>query len=261
MPTALPSIPWRRALAILLLGTSCLAAEIQRAPDAPQPKSPADSAACVRVPAGFRLELVASEPLIQEPSCIAFDEFGRLFVTELHGYNVEGGIWMSRNSTRPANWIPRCDAYAGKFMGGEVAEQAKRLQYGKLKLLTDTDGDGKMDKAEVWADDLPSAYGVIPAYGGVVVVAAPDIIFLADRDGDGKAEVRKTLYTGFHKREMERGINNPRRGPDNWIYIGAGGHGGTIERPETIFPRPAGAKPLPTVELGHSDFRINLGDG
>ena len=257
MPTALPSIAWRRALAILLLGTSCLAAEIQRAPDAPQPKSPADSAACVRVPAGFRLELVASEPLIQEPSCIAFDEFGRLFVTELHGYNVEGELDVAKlNKTGKLDTEVR--RLRWEFMGGEVAEQAKRLQYGKLKLLTDTDGDGKMDKAEVWADDLPSAYGVIPAYGGAVVVAAPDIIFLADRDGDGKAEVRKTLYTGFHKREMERGINNPRRGPDNWIYIGAGGHGGTIERPDTIFPRPAGAKPLPTVELGHSDFRINL---
>ena len=243
------------AIILFLLKGLAHAAEIQPADDAPQPLSPAESMAKMRLPEGFRIELVASEPLIQEPSCIAFDEFGRLFATELHGYNVEGELDVAElNKTGKLDTEVR--RLRWEFMGGKIAEQAKVLQYGKLKMLSDTDGDGRMDKADLWADNLPPAYGVIPAYGGVVVVAAPDILFLADRDGDGKAEVRKTLYTGFHKREMERGINNPRRGPDNWIYVGAGGHGGTIERPESLLEDEA--DPLPPVQLGHSDFRINL---
>lgn len=237
-----------------------VADEIPRAADAPQPLAPADSAKRFRLPDGFRIELVACEPLIQEPSCIAFDEYGRMFVTELHGYNVEGELDVAElnksgkldREVRRLRW---------EFLGGDIAEQAKTLQYGKLKVLYDTDGDGQMDRAELWADDLPPAYGCIAAYGGVVVVAAPDILFLADRDGDGKVDVRRTLYTGFHKREMERGINNPRRGPDNWIYIGAGGHGGTIERPAAVpglEPAADQQTPRATVDLSHSDFRINL---
>ncbi len=64
--------------------------QIEPAGDAPQPKSPEASKAEVEIPEGFRLELVASEPLIKEPSCIAFDARGHLFVSELHGYNIEG---------------------------------------------------------------------------------------------------------------------------------------------------------------------------
>lgn len=239
----------------LLAAHACLAAEIERAPDAPQPLSPTESANRMQLPAGFRIELVASEPLIQEPSCLAFDEYGRLFVTELHGYNVEGELDVAElNKTGKLDKEVR--RLRWEFLGGDVAEQAKQRQFGKLKLLEDLDGDGRMDRAHVWATDLPPAYGVIPAHGGVVVVAAPDILFFADRDGDGKAEVRKTIFSGFHKREMERGINNPRRGPDNWIYVGAGGHGGTIRRPQAIQDDPAEA--LPPVALGHSDFRINV---
>ena len=255
------SLRLRNRVCLLLCLLLCLlchvssAAEIERAADAPQPLSPEESASRMRLPDGFRIELVASEPLIQEPSCIAFDEYGRLFVTELHGYNVEGELdVVELNKTGKLDREVR--RLRWEFIGGEVAEKAKQLQFGKLKLLTDKDGDGRMDSAEVWADDLPPAYGVIPAHGGVVVVAAPDILFFADRDGDGKADVRKTIFTGFHKREMERGINNPRRGPDNWIYVGAGGHGGTIRRPESIYDDDA--KELPPVELSHSDFRINL---
>ena len=244
-----------RLLLIWLLAGTLHSGEIERAADSPQPKSPAESAACIRLPEGFRIELVASEPLIQEPSCIAFDEYGRLFVTELHGYNVEGELDVKElNKTGKLDKEVR--RLRWEFMDGEVAKKAKQLQYGKLKMLTDKDGDGQMDSADVWADDLPPAYGVIPAYVGVVVVAAPDILFLADRDGDGKAEVRRTLFTGFHKREMERGINNPRLGPDHWIYVGAGRHAATIRRPEGIGDRES--KELPPVKLGNSDFRINL---
>jgi putative membrane-bound dehydrogenase-like protein len=220
-------------------------AEIEPAADAPQPMTPPESAAKMRLPKGFRIDLVASEPLVQDPSCIAFDERGRLFVCELHGYNIEGHLDVTElNKTGVLDKKVRRIRW--ELEGGKIAEAAAKLQYGVVKLLTDTDGDGVMDEAKVWAKGLPPCYGVIPARGGVIVVCAPDIIYLADRDNDGEPEVRETLFTGFRTRVLERGINNPRWGLDNWIYVGAGGDGGTIRGPHL-------AKP---VVLQNSDFRI-----
>jgi putative membrane-bound dehydrogenase-like protein len=224
---------------------SITCADIEPAADAPQPMTPQESAAKIRLPKGFRIELVASEPLVQDPSCITFDERGRLFVCELHGYNIEGHLDVTElnrtgvldNEVRRIRW---------ELEGGRIAKAAAMLQHGVVKLLTDTNDDGVMDEAIVWANDLPPCYGVVPARGGVIVVCAPDIIYLADRDGDGKPEIRETLFTGFGTRVLERGINNPHWGLDNWIYVGAGGDGGTIRGPHL-------AKP---VELQHSDFRI-----
>ncbi len=218
---------------------------IQPAADAPKPMTPAESAAKIRLPAGFRIELVASEPLIQDPSCIAFDERGRLFVCELHGYNTEGHIDVA-DLNKTGVLDKKVRRIRWELQGGKIAEEAARRQYGVVKLVIDAGGDGVMDKAEVWAKDLPPCYGVVPANGGIIVVCAPDIVFLADRDGDGKPEIREVLFTGFRTQVLERGINNPRWGLDNWIYVGAGGTGGTIRGPRL-------AKP---VELRHADFRI-----
>ncbi|MEO1997706.1 MAG: hypothetical protein ABGZ17_20785, partial [Planctomycetaceae bacterium] len=221
------------------------ASRIPQAADAPQPMTPAESAARIRLPDGFHIELVASEPVIQDPSCIAFDERGRLFVCELHGYNVEGHLDVSEfNKTGVLDKKVR--RLRWELMGGKIAEQARALQYGVVKLLSDTDGDGVMDRAEVWADDLPPCYGVLAARGGVIVVCAPHIVYLADTDDDGRVDVRETLYTGFQATVLERGINNPRWGLDNWIYVGAGRHAATIRGPRLAQP----------VVLGNQDFRI-----
>ena len=197
------------------------------------------------LPKGFQIDLVASEPVVKEPSGIAFDEHGRVFVCELHGYNIEGHI-----DTQELNKTGKLDKTVRRirweFKGGEIAEEAARQQFGVVKLLTDTDGDGIMDKAEVWADDLPPCYGIVAARGGVIVACAPHIMFFADRDGDGKPEVRETLYTGFKVNTIERGINNPIWGLDDWIYVGSGSGGGTI----------TGPKLKGRFELGGSDFRI-----
>ena len=220
-------------------------APIQPAGDAPQPMSPSKSAAAIKLPAGFRIELVASEPVVTDPSCIAFDEKGRLFVSELHGYNIEGHIDVTElNKTGVLDKQVRRIRW--ELEGGRIADQAAKLQYGVVKLLRDTDADGIMDTAVVWADDLPPCYGLVPALGGIIVACAPDIVFLADRDGDGKPEIRETLFTGFRTQVLERGINNPRWGLDNWIYVGAGGTGGTITGPRL----------KRAVVLPHSDFRI-----
>ena len=220
-------------------------ARIQPAEDAPQPLAPGESAKRIRLPEGFQINLVASEPVVKEPSGIAFDEHGRVFVCELHGYNIEGHI-----DTQELNKTGKLDKTVRRirweFKGGKIAEEAAKQQYGVVKLLADTDGDGVMDKAEVWADDIPPCYGIVAARGGIIVACAPHILFFADRDGDGKPDVRETLYTGFKVNTIERGINNPIWGLDGWIYVGSGSGGGTI----------TGPKLKGQFELGGSDFRI-----
>ncbi len=103
-----------------------------------------------------------------------------------------------------------------------------------------------MDKAEVWADRLPACFGICPARGGIIVVCAPDIVFLADRDGDGQAEVREVLFTGFSTGVLDRRMGTPQWGLDDWIYIGRSHADATITGPH--LPNP--------VQLPNTDFRI-----
>jgi putative membrane-bound dehydrogenase-like protein len=220
-----------------------VADEIQPASNRPQPKAPEESARCVMLPHGFRLDLVAAEPLVREPTAIAFNERGQIFACEIHGYNLDGYLdIIELNKTGKLDREVRRVRHATR----ESQEAAKNETYGTVKLLRDTDGDGRIDVADVWADRLPPCYGVISVRGGVIVVCAPDILYLADGDGDGVAEVRETLFSGFAREYIERGINNPRWGPDNWIYCAAGGGGGTISGPK--LPKPA--------PIGHTDFRF-----
>lgn len=204
--------------------------------------APAASAACFRLPDELRIDLVASEPLVQDPSGICFDSRGRLFVCELHGYNLEGHLDIVE-----LNRTGNLDKQVRRIrVEGQTLQAAREGRTGTVKLLQDTDGDGRMDRAIVWADDLPSCYGIVSARDGVIAICSPDIVFLADRDGDGRAEIRETLFTGFRCELMERRINSPRWAMDGWIYVSAGGAGGTITGPHLKGP----------VTLGNTDFRI-----
>ena len=226
----------------ILVGWFPLAdAVITKPADAPKPHSPEDSAKLVKLPAGFRLELVATEPVISQPSGVCWDSQGRLFVCELHGYNLEG-----QYDVEALNKTGKLDRVVRRLAAPpEAIRKAEEDQHGVVKLLRDLDGDGHMDEAVVWADDLPPCLGIVPARDGVIVTAEPDIIFLADRDGDGKAEIRETLFTGFRVSVLERRINQPRWGPDDWIYAGRG-RGGHITG--LRLPKP--------VDLPGSDFRF-----
>jgi putative membrane-bound dehydrogenase-like protein len=225
-----------------LLAGAALHAQIPPPTDAPKPLTPEQTAASYRLPPGFLLEVVAGEPLIASPSAVCWDERGRMFVTELHGYNLPGQLDIEE-----ANRSGKLDTEVRRVQADKkFYEAAKRGTYGVVKLLRDTDGDGRMDAADTWATNLPPAYGLVPARGGVIVACAPDIVFLADRDGDGRAEVRETLFTGFPTGELERGINTPQWGADGWIYFGRGWGGGKITGPHLKSP----------VQLPGADFRI-----
>lgn len=188
------------------------------------------------------MELAASEPGIESPSGVCWDERGRMFVTELHGYNLEGQL-----DIEALNKTGVLDTEVRRVQADERFKRAAEPgTYGVVKRLGDSNGDGRMDRVDVWATDLPPAYGLVPARGGVIVACAPHILYLADRDGDGRAEVRETLFTGFPTRVIERGVNAPQWGLDGWIYFGRGGGGGRITGPHLRAP----------VDLPHSDFRI-----
>jgi putative membrane-bound dehydrogenase-like protein len=166
------------AVLVLLVGGGSLA----RRADGP-PYSPADSMATMQVEAGYRIELVASEPDLESPVAMDFDEQGRLFVVEMPGYPLD---------TQPT---------------------------GRIKLLEDTDGDGRYETSRVFADKLVLPTGVMRWKKGVLVTAAPDLLYLEDTDGDGRADVRTVVITGFAFTNPQHMVNGPLYGLDNWIYL------------------------------------------
>ncbi len=216
--------------------------QVEPATDGPKPLSPMESAQAFQVPEGFRIDLVASEPLIQAPSGVCWDAQGRIYVSELHGYNLEG-----QYDIEALNKTGQLDRVVRRIQADAAAkEKAEAGTYGRIKRLEDLDGDGRMDQMRMFARDLPPCYGMVPAREGLIAVCAPHIYYLADRDGDGVAEVREVLYTGFDAGILERRINAPQWGLDNWIYVGGGGRGGEITGPYLAEP----------VMLGRTDFRI-----
>ena len=113
--------------------------------------------------------------------------------------------------------------------------------------LEDTDGDGRYDKRTVFADQLNFPNGIFPWGKGVLVTAAPDILYLADTDSDGRADKREVLYTGFREGNQQHRPNGLVRGLDNWIYCAGGGDSaGLVPSTKT------GKK----TNIGNRDFRI-----
>ena len=180
----LPDKVWRVSFQDLQLGTS------------PAPKSPEEALASFRLPPGFKIELVASEPLITDPVAFDWSADGKLWVVEMRDYPMG----MDGNG-KP---------------GGEV------------RILEDTDSDGRYDKVTVFLEGLRFPNGIMPWGKGVLVSAAPDIFYAEDTDSDGKADVRKLLYTGFKEGNQQHRINGFDYGLDNWIYAANGGSGGIV---------------------------------
>ncbi len=165
------------------------------------PKSPEEALKAFQVAPGFRVELVAAEPLVRSPVACDWDEDGRLYVIELPEYN----------------------AYAATRPHGK----------GRLVVLDDTDGDGVMDKRTVLADDLNYPTGLLCYDGGVYVGAAPELLYLKDTTGKGKADVRRVVLTGFGTDKAGEGqLNSFRWTLDNRILISTGLDGGELKGPD-----------------------------
>src|SRR5207253_1052479 len=97
---------------------------------------------------------------------------------------------------------------------------------GRVKFLESTKGDGKYDKATLFLDGLHYPTSVLPWRKGVIVSAAPDILYAEDTDGDGKADKVVPLYTGFQPGNPQHRVNGLVRGLDNWLYLANGDSGG-----------------------------------
>jgi mono/diheme cytochrome c family protein len=167
------------------------------------PPSPALSAGdelkTFQLAPGIRVELVACEPMVQHPVAVQFDQDGRMWVVEMRGYmpNLEG-----TGEDQPV---------------------------GRISILTDTDGDGRMDKSTVFLDGLVMPRAVIPVRNGALVGAPPHLWFCPDADGDGRADEKIEIARDFGAAidpnnvaigEPENKPNNPVWGHDNWVYFG-----------------------------------------
>jgi putative membrane-bound dehydrogenase-like protein len=97
---------------------------------------------------------------------------------------------------------------------------------GRIKILTDDDGDGRYDKATLFADGLPFPTGLHPWRDGAIIAAAPDILFLRATDGDDESDERTVLFTGFKPGNQQHRMNGFEWGLDGWIYGANGDSGG-----------------------------------
>lgn len=149
-------------------------------PPAP-PLSPAESLAALDVADGFAVDLVAAEPLVGDPVTATFAPDGALWVVEMRGY------------------MPDADGT------GELAP------VGVVAVLHDDDGDARADRRVEFATDLVLPRAVLPTRGGALVIAPPDLLFLADTDGDGRADERTVVDTGFV------GLDDPEHAPNGLV--------------------------------------------
>jgi putative membrane-bound dehydrogenase-like protein len=168
------------------------------------PYTPEQSIALMQIEDGFRVELVASEPDVQSPVAMEIDEHGRVFVVEMPGY--------------PLDVSPT----------------------GRVRLLEDTTGDGRLDRSVVFADNLVLPSGVMRWKRGILVTAAPDLVYFEDSNGDGRADIREVVLTGFPRANPQSAVNHPVFGLDNWIYIA---HSGGSE--PVIYPHLFGDRGAP----------------
>ena len=202
---ALPDKVERRSFTTLLAGLQ------------PPALSPEQSLKAIHVRAGFKVELVAQEPLVQDPIAFEWGADGKLWVVEMGDYPL--GV-------------------DGKGKPGGI-----------VRFLEDTNHDGIYDKSTVFLEGLNFPTGVTPWGKGVIVSAAPEIFYAEDTDGDGKADVRKTLFTGFNEGNQQHRVNGFDYGLDNWLYGANGDSGGKILTRSGV------------VDISGRDFRFRPGDG
>ncbi|MCB1061465.1 MAG: DUF1080 domain-containing protein [Verrucomicrobiae bacterium] len=153
------------------------------------PLSPEGSQAAWAIDGDYEMQLVAAEPLTCDPVDVVWDAQGRMFVAEMRDYPLppESGPLLSR-----------------------------------IRLLKDNDGDGKMDEAVTWADELDHVQGLLPMNGGLLATTRTAILFLKDTDGDDRADEITPLYISNEPKHNQLQVSCPRWGLDNAVYLNNG---------------------------------------
>jgi putative membrane-bound dehydrogenase-like protein len=168
----------------------------EKIPPAPA-LSPDEALKTFRLQRGFRIELVASEPMVEAPICIQFDPDGRLWVLEMRGY------------------MPNAD--------GKGESEPK----GRVSVLEDTNGDGRMDKSTVFLDGLVMPRAMTLVQDGLLLAEPPKLWFCRDTNGDGKCDDKEEVASDYAvqadpknglRANQEHTANGLLRALDNWIY-------------------------------------------
>lgn len=180
--------------------------------------APTEALLSLKTTAGYRVELAASEPLTESPVAIAFGPDGRLWVAEMNDY-PQG----------------RAEGESG----------------GQIRCVYDDNHDGQFDRSEIFLTGIPFPTGVTVWRNGLLVCAAPDVLYAEDINGDGKADKVEKLLTGFATHNFQARVNSLEYGLDGWVYGSCGLFGGQITSMKT------GA----TLALGQRDFRFNPDTG
>lgn len=158
------------------------------------PRSPEEALKSFKIHDDFQIDLVAAEPLLRDPVAMCFDERGRAYVVEMPEYN-----------------------------------DANKEGYSSVKLLEDTNGDGKFDKSYPFLSNLTLPSAVFCYKGGVFVGAPPYVYYCKDTNDDGIADVKDIVMTGFGRDRGDEGmINSFRWGLDNRIHFSTGIDGGIV---------------------------------
>lgn len=180
------------------------------------PSRAADTVKQLELHPGFSVSVVASEPLVSKPIAVNWDARGRLWVAETPEYP---------NGRRPTIAEPWKET--GVLKPGEY----ERPAIDRISILSDTDGDGVMDKKVVFYEGLELVTGFCFHKDGIIVLHQPDIVWLRDTDGDDKADKQERLYTGFTPGDTHFVANHLIPAPDGWIYVSMGG-GENVKKPD-----------------------------
>ncbi|QDU99012.1 PVC-type heme-binding CxxCH protein [Lignipirellula cremea] len=184
-----------------------------------RPRSIEASLRSIELPEGFTAQLVAAEPLVMDPVAFDWGPDGRLWVVEMADYplGVDG-------QSKPG---------------------------GRVRWLEDVDQDGVYDRSTLFLDNLSTPNGIMAWRNGVLITAAPDVLYAEDTTGDGKADRVEVLFTGFGKGNQQHRVNGLSWGLDNWVYLANGDSGGVVVSKKT------GAK----VDIRGRDIRIRPDQG
>ena len=181
------------------------------------PRRGADAVAQFKMQPGFKVSVLATEPLINKPIAMQWDERGRLWVAETPEYP---------NGRRPLN------AEAWKEGGVLAPGNYDRPARDKISILVSSKKDGVFDQKVIFHEGLELITGFCIYKDGVIVVAQKNIVWLRDTDGDGKADKEEILFSGFTPGDTHFVANHFIVAPDGWIYASNGG-GANATNPKT----------------------------
>lgn len=183
--------------------------------------SPSESTAQLVIADGYQIHLIAAEPDVASPVDAAFDDRGRLWVVEMIDYP-----FREKSQTEPR---------------------------GRVRILSDSDADGRFDQARVFADRLDMPTGIGLWRDGAVVTLAGKLVWMRDTDGDDRADKEEVWLEGFAQQNEQLRANHPRLELDGCWYIASGLRGGKVVAASGV----SGTAPSEPIELGTRDVRFD----